>query len=353
MKLNYYMPAEWTQHSGTLLAWPHNRETWPGERLQRVIRVYIDFIEALLESELVVCLLSDTKMIEQVPESIRKHKHFMALNLENNDVWARDFGPIVVKARDSADFVFSNWGYNAWGEKYPPFDADDAVPGKLAQLLGMNMLSTKMILEGGSIETNGAGTLLTTKSVLLHANRNPSMTQAQIERKLAEILGATEIIWLDKGLEGDDTDGHIDDLTRFVNEKILFTSISHDASDPNYETLLNNMVRLTKTIAEKELPFSVVELPLPYTKIEGTTVDGSEYVPASYANFYIANSVVCVPLYDPNYDEAVLELFKKYFPSRDVRGISCADLVWGQGSLHCITQQLYGDLSPLNEHLIS
>lgn len=349
----YKMPAEWNKHSGTLLAWPHNRETWPGERLQRVIQVYIEFIKVLLESEPVVCVFNVANMIEQVPDSIRKHKHFMALNLENNDVWARDFGPIVVEDEDSTEFVFSNWGYNAWGEKYPPFDADDAIPIKLARLLEMKTFSTNMILEGGSVESNGAGVLLTTKSVLLNPNRNPKMTRQQIEQKLGEALGVKEVIWLDRGLQGDDTDGHIDDLTRFVNENTILTCISHDITDPNYETLLHNKTHLMKIIAEKELGFTVVELPLPFTKIEGTTVDGSEYVPASYANFYIANSVVCVPLYDPNYDQAVLELFKKYFPTRDVRGIPCADLVWGQGSLHCITQQLYGDLSLLQEYLIN
>ena len=346
----YRMPAEWHQHSGTLLSWPVNRETWPDERLDRVERVYLNILKALTPHEHVHLLVNDANL----------HARLVALFSESginldvitfhvvpcNDVWARDFGPIFVRSAAAAgtanEFAITNWGYNAWGGKYPPYDADDAIPTYLANKYGLIRFDPDMILEGGSIETNGLGVLLVTESVLLNPNRNPHLTKAEIEHRLKTWLGQEKVIWLQRGLEGDDTDGHIDDLSRFLNENTIMTMITDDPGDVNYEALQQNYEILKKSTDQHGNPFTIVTLPMPLTHIEGTTVDGSEHVPASYANFYIANGVVLLPLYDPRYDEQALELFRTYFQNRIVAGIDCRDLVWGQGSIHCITQQLYG-----------
>lgn len=252
--------------------------------------------------------------------------------------------------------VLSNWLYNAWGGKYPPYDSDNAVPSNLARLLNLPVVDTDMVLEGGSIDVNGAGCLLTTESVLLNPNRNPGLEKNEIEERLRHWLGVQQIIWLKSGLEGDDTDGHIDDLARFASERVIFTMVSEDPEDSNFETLLENRKRLQHARDTKGRPFEIIELPMPETRIEGTTVDGSERVPASYANFYIANGCVLVPVYDKRYDEHVLSIFSKLFPERAIVPIACADLVWGQGSIHCITQQVpalahqANDFSRVMEH---
>ncbi|MDZ7714692.1 MAG: agmatine deiminase family protein [Balneolaceae bacterium] len=256
-----------------------------------------------------------------------------------NDVWARDCGPIFVKNEED-EFVITDWEYNAWGGKYPPFEDDNKLPAYFADKYDIKLFEPGMVLEGGSIETNGNGILLTTESVLLNPNRNPDLSKEEIEKKLKEYLGVHKIIWLKEGLKGDDTDGHIDDLSRFLNENTILTMVAEEG-DVNYQALHTNFKILREATDLNGEPFNIETLPLPETKIEGTTVDGSEYVPASYANFYIANGVVLVPTYDVRYDEMALDLFENYFPERDVVGIPCADLVWGQGSIHCITQPWY------------
>lgn len=334
------MPAEWEHHSGTLMAWPQNRETWPGDRLQRVEKVYAEIISTMIQYESVYLITHDNKTKRRAQRQLGNSSQIVYLDIPNNDVWTRDFGPVMVKS--NSDLRILDWGYNSWGGKYPPYDADNAVPQKLSAYFKIPSVSIPMILEGGSIDVNGGGLLLTTESVLLNSNRNPHMSKAEISMQLKNFLGIEHIVWLAEGLEGDDTDGHIDDITRFVNEKTIFTCISHDKSDPNYDRLKRNHLILERFIATYHQTLELVEIPLPKTKIEGSTVDGSQYVPASYANFYFVNGALLVPTYDARYDDQVLDLFAKYLPNRKVIGIHCADLVWGQGSIHCITQQLYG-----------
>ncbi len=383
----------------TLLTWPDNRETWPGIRLNRVEHVYADILEALTPHENVLLLVANEDAQQAAASMIQNRNvdwnRVRLVRMPTNDVWIRDYGPItllreqlsgqevdqnMLESTDSGqldvpqsdwqvgqktghqtahqghrypekqtrsarenkvrDMVMCDWGYNAWGGKYPPFEDDDAIPGKLAELLDYPLVSPGMILEGGSIEVNGAGFLLTTESVLLNPNRNPEMSRFQIEKNLRKYLGVDKVLWLKRGLRGDDTDGHIDDLARFVGPQTIVTSVSEDPSDPNYEVLKENREILANATDCKGVPFEVIELPMPSTRIDGTTVDGSEYVPASYANFYIANECVLVPLYDDRYDDQVLKLFRKLFPKRTIKGIPCKDLVWGQGSIHCITQQV-------------
>lgn len=338
------MPGEWENHSATQLHWPSNRETWPGSRLERVEKVYLNIIAALSKFEPVILFIENEDVQKRVIRLLDEHQiettSITMILYPINDVWARDCGPVFVIRGD--DFVITDWEYNAWGEKYPPWGADNELPGFIADYYSIERIATEMVLEGGSIEVNGIGDLITTESVLLNSNRNPSLTKTDIEKKLRKYLGVENIIWLKSGLAGDDTDGHVDDLTRFLNNDTVLTMICEDEEDVNFDALQTNLEILRSAKLRNGKPINIEVLPLPKTKIKGTTVDGSEFVPASYANFYIANDCVLVPLYDQRYDQRALDLFEKYFPNREVIGIDCADLVWGQGSIHCITQQLYG-----------
>ncbi len=346
--IGFTMPPEWHPHAATLLHWPDNPDTWPGERLERVELVYLNIIRILHKYEPVVLLVSNPDSAKKAEDLILAAQlntdkiHLLQIPL--NDVWARDCGPIFVCRNHNGkmEYAITDWEYNAWGEKYPPYDDDNRIPELIADKFTIPHFKTGMILEGGSIDVNGAGVLMTTESVLLNPNRNPGMAKMEIEERLCDYLGVQKIIWLKNGLKGDDTDGHIDDLSRFVNQSTIVTSLPENTDDINYPALNENFQILKECTDLSGKPFDIITLPLPETKIEGTTVDGSEYVPASYANFYIANGVVLLPFYDKSYDNKILEIFRPLFPDRDIIGIECSDLVWGQGSIHCITQQLYG-----------
>lgn len=349
----YRMPAEWHPHAATLMHWPSNCETWPGDRLRRVEEVYLNVLEALTGYEPVI-LLCDPPAKQRAKKKIEKRdieiSQIHLIEKSINDVWARDCGPVCIKniLNGTDQIAFTDWEYNAWGRKYPPFEDDNRVPEFLADIFDMPLFKPGIILEGGSIETNGEGLLLTTESVLLNPNRNPGLDKAGVEKYLYDYLGIEKVIWLKCGLAGDDTDGHIDDLSRFLNKNSVLTMVSSEKGDVNHDVLKNNYELLKSAEDIQGNPINIETLPLPATKIEGTTVDGSAHVPASYANFYLANNVVLVPLYDKRFDQMALDLFKRYYSGRDIIGLDCADLVWGQGSLHCITQQLYGvDLSLL------
>jgi agmatine deiminase len=347
-ELGYHMPAEWERHSATQLHWPHNRSTWPGKSLDAVERVYLEIIAALTRSEPVYVFAANDRIQQRAQKLLDRSN--LSIDFKNlrwiirpiNDIWARDCGPIFVrKTDDSDDVAITDWEYNAWGGKYPPFDDDNRLPEFISNEFELPRYTAGMVLEGGSIEVNGVGDLLTTESVLLNPNRNPELSKSDIEKKLYDYLGAQNIIWLGEGLQGDDTDGHIDDLARFLNPQTILT-VRTKESDPNYTVLEENYERLCSARSVTGASFAIETLPLPQTQTSIPTVDGSEYVPASYANFYIANQAVLVPLYDDKTDGQALELFRHYFPDRDIVGIPCGDLVWGQGSIHCITQQWYG-----------
>lgn len=342
---NYKMPPEWHPHSATQMHWPSNRETWPGERLQRVEKVYLDIIEILHRYEPIHLFVQSRDVKDRAIRLMQNGSidlsHITIHEYSVNDNWARDCGPIFVRDIDTGKYLITDWEYNAWGGKYPPYEDDNRLPKYVASKYSIKRLEPGMVLEGGSIETNGQGLFLSTRSVLLNENRNPELSRQEIEQRLQTYLGAEKIIWLNKGLAGDDTDGHIDDLSRFLDPSTILTMICEDPDDINYGRLQENLSILKKATDLQGNPLSIETLPLPKTKIDGATVDGSEYVPASYANFYIANGVVLVPFYDKQYDQKAQNLLERYFPDRDVIGIPCADLVWGQGSIHCITQQWY------------
>jgi agmatine deiminase len=249
-----------------------------------------------------------------------------------DDAWMRDHGPTFITR--GAELALVDWIYNAWGGKYPPWENDDRVPRALEALLGAPRFAPGLVLEGGSIDVDGAGTLLTTEQCLLNPNRNPGRSRADIERALCDYLGARRILWLGDGILGDDTDGHVDDLTRFVAPATVVTVVEDDPADANYAALRDNLQRLRTMRDAGERPLRIVTLPMP-TPVE---YDGQR-LPASYANFYIGNAVVLVPVFDCANDARALATLREVFPTRRVVGITATDMVWGLGAFHCVTQQ--------------
>ncbi len=255
-------------------------------------------------------------------------------DIVTNDAWARDFGPMFLGGSADLPAALVDWDYNAWGGKYPPFDSDDAVPRQIAQLTGHRRFSPGIILEGGAVDGNGAGTLLTTEACLLNPNRNPRLTKAEIEQYLADYCGASRVIWLGGGIVGDDTDGHVDELARFVGPRAVVASIASDPQDENYEPLADNYRRLCLARDAEGRPLEVIPIELPRALFHGP-----QRLPASYMNFYIANGVVIVPQFDDPADRTVCETLARLFPGRQIRGLSAVDLIVGRGAYHCITQQ--------------
>jgi agmatine deiminase len=257
-------------------------------------------------------------------------------HIPTNDAWCRDHGPIFIQRdRDGGrEQAIVDWGFNAWGGKYPPFDLDDIVPTRIGAELGLRVFAPGIVMEGGSLDVNGRGTLLTTESCLLNPNRNPGLDRREIERYLVDYLGVRRILWLGDGIEGDDTDGHVDDLTRFTDPRTVVTVVEDDPADSNYAPLRDNLERLRSMRDQDGEPFRIVTLPMPRPlEHEG------QRLPASYANFYVANGVVLLPTYDPARDETARLTLQELFPTRRVVGIDCTDLVWGLGAIHCVTQQ--------------
>lgn len=254
--------------------------------------------------------------------------------IPTNDAWVRDYGPIFVLGQNS-ELAATVWRFNSWGEKYPPYDLDDAAGARMADALDVPSFHGDMILEGGSIEVNGSGLLVTTESCLLNENRNPHLAREEIEDRLCRFLGVQQVIWLREGIVGDDTDGHVDDLARFVSEHTMVVAVESDSSHDNYDTLMDAAEQLRETTIEGGETLQVMTLPMP----DPISVK-NERMPASYANFYVGNRMVLVPTFaDPN-DELAISLLRRCFPTRDVVGIDCRELIWGLGAFHCLTQQV-------------
>jgi agmatine deiminase len=335
----FRMPAEWEPHKGTWLAWPHNVDHWPGN-FEPIPHVYAEIIRALVLSEKVFVCVNDSEM-EAYAKGTLKEARIEETLLENvsffmiptDASWSRDHGPIFV--RDiSGSLLITDWTFNAWGGKYEPWIQDDVVPQKIAALLHLQVVEPGIVLEGGSIDVNGKGTLLTTEQCLLNQNRNPNLDRAQIEAYLNRYLGAENILWLKEGIVGDDTDGHIDDIARFVNDSTVVCALESDLSDENYEILNRNYEDLKGMRTEKGEPLRVVTIPMP-----DPVFYEENRLPASYANFYIANKVVLVPTFRSKKDSEAISILSDLFPDRKVIGIDCVDLVWGLGTIHCSTQQ--------------
>ncbi len=338
--LGYRMPAEWEPHTATWFTWPRPEGISFPDKYETVPPVYANLIRELVQVEEVNINVWDAEMEAEVRQLLQKKKtpldrvrfhHFPAY-----EPWCRDHGPIFLVREQNGrhERAIVDWGYNAWGGKYPLFDLDDAIPQHVAQLRGLPLFSPGIVMEGGSLEVNGCGTLLTTESCLLNPNRNPHLSKAEIEKYLCDYLGVTNVLWLGDGIIGDDTDGHIDDLSRFVNPTTVVTVVEEDPSDENYPILQENLHRFRSMRDEKQRPLRIVELPMC-----GRIEHEDQRLPASYANFYIANKIVLVPTYRQANDAKALVILQKEFPDRRVIGIDSTELIWGLGSFHCISQQ--------------
>jgi len=346
-QLHYRMPAEWSRHEATWLDWPHNPEDWPG-KFQAIPWLYGEIVRILSAKERVHLVVRNAKE-ESRARGILERAHANRDNLSfdqwpTDRVWTRDSGPIFVRNPEGR-VAITNWRFNAWA-KYDDWHNDDQLPAHVERLLGLPSWQPtitladgarhRLVLEGGSIDTNGAGILLTTEECLLSEvqQRNPGVGREQLEQAFHDYLGIDQVLWLNRGVAGDDTHGHIDDITRFVSPDTIVTAVEPDTADANHEPLAENLARLkaARTLDGKQ--FTLVELPLPRP-----VVFRRQRLPASYANFYLANDLVLMPTFhDPN-DRIALGILSQLFPDRDVIGIHSVDLIWGLGALHCMTQQ--------------
>ena len=338
-QLGYRMPAEWEPHAATWLSWPRRDGISFPESFDRVLPTLRAMVEALVGSEQVCINVSNGAHETEAREVLHglSMERVTFYRIPTNEPWCRDHGPIFLTRDVDPKLAIVDWDYNAWGNKYPPFNLDEVVPTRVAEILKVPVFYPQMILEGGSIEVNGAGALLTTESCLLNKNRNPNLSREQIEQRLRDFLGVREILWLGDGIAGDDTDGHIDDLARFVSERKVVTVIEEDRDDKSFEPLQENLARLREMkigASRTGRKIDIVTLPMP-RKI----VRENLRLPASYANFYIANRCVLVPTFADPVDEVALSILQRCFPTRRVIGIDSRELIWGLGTFHCLTQQ--------------
>jgi len=334
----YQMPAEWAPHAATWLSWPHNTDTWPAQRLRVVEEILAHAVRALTQGEPVrINVKDDTQAahVDALIGSTQPHPvHYDRIG--TNDAWCRDHGATFVTGPAGATqgLAAIDWTYNGWGEKYPPYDKDADVARQMAAVLDVPRFATNLVAEGGALETNGAGVLLTTASCLLNPNRNPGRSETEVARVLREMLGVEQIVWLEGDLVGDDTDGHIDNLARFVSVDTVLAATEEDASDPNYDALAANWATLTETRVGGR-PLTVKPLPMP----DPVLAEGSR-LPASYINFYIGNAVVLMPTFDQPTDDEARDVLSAAFPERKVVPLPAIDIVWGLGAFHCLTQQV-------------
>jgi agmatine deiminase len=338
----FTMPPEWSPQEAIWLSWPvDDPRHWGGAKQEMIWGKFAEIAAAISIHQRVrinsrgadhAAIFAACNLAKAVPEHIELFDH------PHNDVWCRDHGPIFVKHRQTGEVAVTDWEFNAWGGKFPPWDADNAIPGKIAAALNQRVFKGGMILEGGAIETNGAGQLLTTEAVLLNPNRNPGLNRTHIEQQLRDGLGVSEILWLERGIEGDDTDGHIDDLARFTDPATILACIDRETDSPNQKILEDNLARLRAFLGPNGRAFEVIELPLPNScEVPGWRLPT---LPASYVNFLIVNGGVLVPTFrQARNDDRALGVIRELFPNRKVSGIDCLDLVEEGGTLHCISQQ--------------
>jgi agmatine deiminase len=326
------MPAEWEEHQGTWVSWPKNLSTFPSEIICKVESIYVDMVESLSSGELVNILVDDLISEKRVSSIIRASRNVAFHQIKSVDVWVRDYAPIFVK---NSGVIATKWIFNAWGNKYDDLIPDNETGLRIAISSQLPIFKPGIVLEGGSIDVNGVGTLLTTKQCLLNGNRNPRLNQNEISSYLEEYLGATNIIWLESGIAGDDTDGHIDDIARFVSKDKIVCMLEEDSTDENYPALKQNYQILKKAKDQDGKDFKLISISMPKRRVQSK----ESRLPASYANFYIGNSAVIVPTYNDKNDDKALEVFKTLFPDRQILGIESSPLVFGFGSIHCVTQQ--------------
>jgi agmatine deiminase len=335
-EVQYRMPPEWAPHRAVWTAWPHREASWPG-RFEPVPAAFARMIAAIAPYTPVHINLTPELRDEATAvlrEAGAPMKRILFHDIATDDAWLRDTGPIVVEGADGGQAAL-DWRFNAWGGKYEPFDKDDAVASRVANALGIPVVSPGIVLEGGSIDVNGQGSLLTTEQCLLNPNRNPGLSREEIEGYLGRYLGAVNVLWLGEGVAGDDTDGHVDDIARFVGPSTVVAVVEDDPADENHAPLQDNLRRLRSMADESGRPLDVVPLPTPgVVEIEG------QRVPASYANFLVTNGLVLVPTFGVPQDGIALETLARCFPGHKVHGLDCRDLIWGLGAVHCLTCQI-------------
>ena len=336
-QLGFHFPAEFASHEATWLSWPHKEASWPG-KIQTIYKPYAQFIKAVAEGEKVRINVNDEEM-KSFAEHVLLKENVNMQKVEfffhpTNDAWCRDHGPAFVINPAKEEKAIVDWGYNAWGNKYPPYDLDDVIPTLIGKHFNLKVFHPGIVMEGGSVEFNGKGTLLTSTACLLNPNRNPQLNQQQIENYLCQYYGVEQILWVDEGIVGDDTDGHIDDTVRFINEDTVLTVIEENKEDENYDLLQHNLKQLKTMRLLNGKQLNIIELPMP-----DAVIYEDQRLPASYANFYIANNVVVVPVFNCKKDDTALDIIQQCFPSRKVIGINSVDIIWGLGSFHCLSQQ--------------
>lgn len=336
-ELGFSMPPEWAEHAATWTSWPFSDALWEGQ-LEPVRDEFAALVATVARFEPVVLNVRD----DEAEEDARRRLETANAPLDNlkfhrvplNDVWFRDNGPLFVK-NGAGQVALTDWDFNAWGEKYSPWDDDDRAPAAVAETLSMRRFSFPVIMEGGSLELNGRGVCLTTKSCLLSEKRNPGMSKVELEKVLRDGLGVKQVVWLGRGLEGDHTDGHIDTIVRFADDRTIICSVTDSQNDANFAPMQANWETLKALQDAEGNPYNVVELPLPKARLEF----GGVRLPPTYANFYVGNGFVAVPQYGDEHDERALEVLRPLFPGREVIGLSSRALITGGGSFHCVTQQ--------------
>ncbi len=345
-QLDYRMPAEWEPHLGTWVSWPHNLDTWPGV-LPQVREFYVELIRAIADDEIAFVNVADSAMEDEARASLVqadiRWEHVRFQSIPTNDAWCRDYGAIFIRHQGTSGpgasslppLIATQWTYNAWGGKYPPYDRDQQVAESMAKALGVPCVPGGMVLEGGAVEVNGEGWLLTTEDCLLNPNRNPDRSRAQIESRLRDMLGVDEIVWLGGGVVGDDTDGHIDNLSRFVAPRTVVTVVEPNPHSVNYPPLQENLRRLESWRSREGQSLEIVTLPTP-----APLIHEGKPLPASYGNFLITNGSVLVPHYRCEHDAEVREILQPLFPNRKIVGIDCTYAIRGLGAIHCLTQQV-------------
>ena len=337
-ELGYYFPAEFEKHEATWLSWPHKEASWPG-KIGAIFPYYAKFVKELTKGEIVRINVNDQTMEDFAVRHLQKEDVDLS-KVEfyynpTNDAWCRDHGPaFLINPKAVIMKVIVDWDYNAWGNKYPPFDLDDMVPTLIGNIFNLPVFHPGIVMEGGSVEFNGRGTILTSTACLLNSNRNPDLNQAEIEKYLCDFYGVQQVLWIDEGIIGDDTDGHIDDTVRFVNRDTVIAVTEENKQDENYELLQQNLKKLNKLRLLGDKQLNIIELPMP-----DKVIFKGQRLPASYANFYIANNSVIVPVFNCGKDEKALQILQQCFPERQVIGINSTDIIWGLGSFHCLSQQ--------------
>jgi len=337
LDLGYRFPAEFEKHESTWLSWPHKEASWPG-KIDSIYPAYSCFVKLLAQSEKVNINVVD----EQMRASAVNHLAGAGADLSQilfhlnptNDAWCRDHGPAFLVQDEEKQRAIVDWDYNAWGGKYPPHELDDVIPTRIGKTLKLPVFHPNIIMEGGSVEFNGKGTVMTTTACLLNKNRNPQLSQEQIEKYLLDYYGQQQVLWLRDGIIGDDTDGHIDDLTRFIDSHTVVTVVESNPKDENYALLQENLQLLRAMRLPDGKALEIIELPMP----DGVYHEGQR-LPASYGNFYICNKYVIVPTFRCKKDHLALEILQRCMPNHEVVGIDSVDLIWGLGSFHCLSQQ--------------